>query len=55
MAALCCCATSWHGGFLIERLIEPQPTPEAASFNPDDYERLQRVCGFVALRLVPRP
>jgi SAM-dependent methyltransferase len=49
------CEEAFRAGFLIERLIEPRPAPEAARINPDDYEVLQQVPGFLALRLVPRP
>jgi SAM-dependent methyltransferase len=40
-------------GFLIERLIEPRPVPEAAAIDPRDYERLCREPGFIAFRLRP--
>jgi ubiquinone/menaquinone biosynthesis C-methylase UbiE len=46
------CAEIYEAGFLIERLIEPRPTPEGAHISPDDYDRLQRAPGFLALRLV---
>lgn len=42
-------------GFLIERLLEPRPAPEAAAIDPEEYQRLlheQR--GFLAFRAVPR-
>ena len=43
-------------GFLIERLLEPRPVPEAASLDPAEYERLTREpMGFMAFRLRPRP
>jgi SAM-dependent methyltransferase len=46
----------FQAGFLIERLLEPRPAPEAAALDPEDYERLTREpSGFVAFRLVPRP
>jgi len=44
-----------RAGFLIERLIEPQPAREAARINPAEYEMLQQAPGFLAMRLVPRP
>lgn len=46
-----------HGaGFLIERLLEPRPRPEAAHLNPGSYERLVREpVGFLAIRAVPDP
>lgn len=48
------CDEVFRAGFLIERLVEPRPTSEAADIDPEDYERLQRAPGFLALRLVPR-
>ena len=41
-------------GFLIERLLEPRPTTDAATLNPEEYERLQREPGFMTFRLVQR-
>jgi SAM-dependent methyltransferase len=50
------CEEIYHAGFLIERLLEPRPAPEAAAVDGQDYERLAREpTGFIALRLVPRP
>ena len=41
-------------GFVIERLLEPRPAPEAAAIDPEDYERLCREPrGFIAFRLRP--
>jgi hypothetical protein len=45
----------FRAGFVIERLIEPQPTPEAQTKDPDDYALLQRAPGFIAMRLIPHP
>jgi SAM-dependent methyltransferase len=43
-------------GFLIERLLEPLPLPEAAGIDPEDYERLcQAPIGIIAFRLRPAP
>jgi SAM-dependent methyltransferase len=42
-----------QAGFLIERLIEPRPTAEAALINTEDFERLQTMPGFLAMRLIP--
>jgi hypothetical protein len=43
-------------GFLIERLVEPRPVPEAARINRDDYARLNsEPTGFLAIRAVPDP
>lgn len=50
------CQEIFEAGFLIERLVEPRPTPEAADIERDDYERLNREpIGFLAFRLLPRP
>jgi SAM-dependent methyltransferase len=41
-------------GFVIERLLEPRPVPEAAAIDPEEYEQL--ACeprGFIAFRLRP--
>jgi len=49
------CEEIFQAGFLIERLLEPRPVPEAAALDPEDYERLAREpSGFMAFRLVPR-
>ncbi len=48
------CEEIFQAGFLIERLLEPRPVPEAAALDPEDYERLVREPrGFIAFRLVP--
>ncbi len=49
------CEEIFRAGFLIERLVEPRPVPEAERLAPGDYELLQRTPGFLALRVVPRP
>lgn len=42
--------------FLIERLLEPRPQPEAADIDRERYERLSREpSGFLAIRAVPDP
>jgi SAM-dependent methyltransferase len=42
-------------GFVIERLLEPRPDPEAAAIDAEEYERLAREPrGFIAFRLAPR-
>lgn len=38
-------------GFVIERLVEPRPLPEAKVINPDAYEDLMTAPGFIAFRL----
>ena len=49
------CEEIFEAGFVIERLLEPRPVPEAASINPEEYERLSREPrGFMAFRLTPR-
>lgn len=50
------CEEIYQARFLIERLLEPRPVPEAAALYPKDYEQLTREpTGFLAFRLVPRP
>jgi SAM-dependent methyltransferase len=50
------CEELHDAGFLIERLVEPRPVPEAARINRDDYARLSREpTGFLAIRAVPDP
>lgn len=50
------CEDLHHSGFLIERLLEPRPTPQAAVIDQDKYDRLHREpTGFLAIRAVPDP
>lgn len=50
------CEELHQAGFLIERLLEPTPTPEAATLDPDAYRRhTEQPTGFLAIRAVPRP
>lgn len=43
-------------GFLIERLVEPRPTPAAAEIDPSAYQRLtSEPSGFLAIRAIPDP
>jgi SAM-dependent methyltransferase len=50
------CEELHQAGFLIERLLEPRPRPEAADLDRDSYERLAREpVGFLAIRAVPDP
>jgi SAM-dependent methyltransferase len=42
-------------GFLIDRLTEPQPLPEAAQRNPEDHNWLTTRPAFLFYRLVKRP
>lgn len=37
-------------GFVLERLLEPQPTPEFKEHDPRDYEKLMRQPGFICFR-----
>lgn len=49
------CEEFREAGFLIERLLEPRPAPEAAEIDRESYDRLCREpTGFMAFRLVPR-
>jgi SAM-dependent methyltransferase len=46
------CAEVHQAGFVIERLTEPRPVPEAAQRDPERYAKLTREpAGFLALRL----
>jgi ubiquinone/menaquinone biosynthesis C-methylase UbiE len=47
------CSEIREAGFVIERLIEPRPTKDAAQIDPDEYARLQSEPGFIAFRLLP--
>ena len=48
------CAAIADAGFLIERLAEPRPAPEAAPLGPAKHERLSTgPYGFIAFRLRP--
>jgi len=38
-------------GFVIERLLEPQPTAEAQPIDPHEYEQLTTEPGFIVFRL----
>lgn len=56
---------SWHlplttlcdefadAGFVIEQLLEPQPTEHARAIDPDEYARLTTRPGFIVFRLRP--
>jgi SAM-dependent methyltransferase len=49
------CEEFHAAGFVIERLLEPRPVPEAAALDPERYQRLAREPqGFIAFRLRPR-
>jgi SAM-dependent methyltransferase len=37
-------------GFVLERLLEPRPTPEFQEQDPRDYEKLMRQPGFICFR-----
>jgi SAM-dependent methyltransferase len=43
-----------QAGFLIEQLVEPQPTQELHDRFPDEYEKLAREPGFIAFALMKR-
>ncbi len=40
----------WQNGFVMECLIEPQPTPEFKQADPTNYARLMNQPGFIAIR-----
>jgi hypothetical protein len=47
------CEEIFAAGFLIERLWEPRPQPEAAAIDGPEYELLSREPrGFMAFRLI---
>jgi SAM-dependent methyltransferase len=48
------CAEVAEAGLLIERLVEPRPVADGERKDQEDFERLQREPGFLAMRLVPR-
>jgi SAM-dependent methyltransferase len=49
------CEEIFAAGFLIERLLEPRPVPEAAAIDSDEFQKLAREPrGFLAFRLRPR-
>jgi SAM-dependent methyltransferase len=49
------CEEIFKAGFVMERLLEPRPVPEAAAVDPRHYDQLQREPrGFIAFRLLPR-
>jgi len=45
------CAEIADAGFVIERLVEPRPVPEARAVDPERYERYAAAPCFVAFRL----
>ena len=50
------CEELHAAGFLIERLLEPRPTPAAADVDSARYARLMREpYGFLAIRAIPDP
>ena len=40
----------WQAGFVIERLVEPRPTPEFKQADPEDYEKLMHMPAFMCIR-----
>jgi SAM-dependent methyltransferase len=46
------CDAVHRAGFLIERLVEPEPSDLIRERWPDDYDDLRRAPGFLALRLL---
>lgn len=46
------CAAIAVAGFLIERLVEPLPAPTMRERWPEQWDKLQREPGFLAVRLV---
>lgn len=48
------CEEFSQAGFFIDRLLEPQPVPEAAEIDPAGYRELMERPGFIAFRLRKR-
>lgn len=46
------CAEFLEAGFLIERVVEPQPGPELAALFPETYEKLSERPSFIMFRLL---
>jgi hypothetical protein len=46
------CAEFANAGFIIERLVEPQPSSRMAELFPDNYAKLSHEPGFIAFRLL---
>lgn len=44
-----------EAGFVVERLLEPQPDPAMAGTHPEAYAQLATAPGFVAFRLIKHP
>jgi SAM-dependent methyltransferase len=49
------CAEFAEAGFVIERLVEPQPAQSMAEHFPEDYAKLLREPGFIDFRLRKPP
>jgi SAM-dependent methyltransferase len=41
-------------GFVIDRLVEPEPVPELRDRDPDAYVKIRRAPRFLFFRLIPR-
>jgi hypothetical protein len=37
-------------GFRLDKILEPQPTPQFEKADPEDYQKLMRNPGFMCLR-----
>ena len=46
------CEAAYSAGFLIQRLVEPQPAETMKAKYPEDYQRLRNEPGFLVLRLL---
>lgn len=50
------CEELYEAGFLIERLLEPRPSADAARLDPATHHRLsQEPAGFLVVRALPHP
>lgn len=47
------CEEIHEAGFLIDRIVEPKPSPGAESIDATQFARLQSAPGFIAFRVVP--
>lgn len=44
-----------EAGFILERLVEPRPSPEFEKEDPADYRKLMRQPGFICFRALRSP
>lgn len=44
----------YEAGFLIERILEPRPTPEFREADPEGYEKVSKRPSFICMKAKPR-